>query len=104
VIPLLEGGLLSTVNLIETQARMLVRGASAPHSWNRILSFQCEICPLTAEVARIAAELTPTTSAYGLSLGDRACLALAIHRRAKAYTADRKWTQLSIGIEIEAIR
>jgi ribonuclease VapC len=104
VIPILEGGLLSTVNLAEIHARMIRLGAAAPHAWGRILSLQCEICPLTEAQARIAAELVPLTRPLGLSLGDRACLALALERKAKAYTADRNWKNLNLGIEIEVIR
>jgi PIN domain nuclease of toxin-antitoxin system len=44
------------------------------------------------------------TKPYGLSLGDRACLALAIQRNATVYTTDRDWSKLSIGIKIEVIR
>lgn len=39
-----------------------------------------------------------------LSLGDRACLALARTRGVPAMTSDRTWTQLQIGIEIRLIR
>jgi PIN domain nuclease of toxin-antitoxin system len=54
--------------------------------------------------ARIAAELILVTKPYGLSLGDRACLALAIDRNATVYTTDKVWKNLSLGIEIELIR
>jgi ribonuclease VapC len=103
-ITLLQGGQLSTVNLLETHARMLFKGASASHSWSRILSLGCEVCPLTERQAQIAAELGPVTRAYGLSLGDRACLALAIERKATVYTTDRVWSELDLGIEVVVIR
>jgi ribonuclease VapC len=44
------------------------------------------------------------TKRYGLSLGDRACLALAIERKAKVYTTDRNWKNLDLGIAVEVIR
>jgi PIN domain nuclease of toxin-antitoxin system len=44
------------------------------------------------------------TRLYGLSLGDRACLALAIQRRATVYTTDRVWKNLALDIEIQVIR
>jgi PIN domain nuclease of toxin-antitoxin system len=40
----------------------------------------------------------------GLSLADRACLALAIALNAPVYTADRKWKNLNVGISIRMIR
>ena len=44
------------------------------------------------------------TRPYGLSLGDRACLALAIQRKAAVYTTDAAWKNLNLGIEINVIR
>ena len=104
VIPILEGALLSTVNLAEVHTRMLDRGAEAAHAWSRVQSVQCEICFFTEQQARIAAELLPVTRAFGLSLGERACLALAIDRNATVYTTDRIWKNLGLGINVEVIR
>ncbi|MGA3081405.1 MAG: type II toxin-antitoxin system VapC family toxin [Terracidiphilus sp.] len=104
VASILDGGLLSTVNLAEAHTRLLQLGAAADHAWNRIFSLQCEVCFFTDAHARVAAELRPITRPFGLSLGDRACLALAIDRKATVYTTDRIWKSLSLGIEIEAIR
>jgi ribonuclease VapC len=104
VAPLLEGALLSTVNLAEVHARMVDLGAQAEHAWSRVLSLHCEICVFTEEQARIAAELRPVTRRFGLSLGDRACLALAIDRQATVYTTDRIWKNLGLGINVEVIR
>jgi ribonuclease VapC len=104
VISILEGALLSTVNLAEVHTRMLDRGVMAAHAWSRVQSIQCEICFFTEQQARIAAELLPVTRPFGLSLGDRACLALAIDRRATVYTTDRIWKNLALGINVEVIR
>ena len=100
----LEGGLLSTVNLAEIHARLLRRGSTSDDAWNGISALKCNVCSFSPEQARIAAELGNRTQAFGLSLGDRACLALAVERKAKVYTADRTWKNLSLGIEIEVIR
>jgi PIN domain nuclease of toxin-antitoxin system len=104
VLPVLQGGLLSSVNFIEIYTRVITAGAAPVHAWNSILSLQCEICPLTETQARIAAELVAVTRPFGLSLGDRACLALAIERDAKIYTTDRIWKTIPLGIEVELIR
>ena len=104
VAPFLKGGLLSTVNVAEVHARLLRRGTANDLAWEEILDLDCELIPFTPEQARIAAELIPITRPFGLSLGDRACLALAIERKARVYTTDRAWASLSLGIEIEVIR
>jgi PIN domain nuclease of toxin-antitoxin system len=44
------------------------------------------------------------TRPYGLSLGDRACLALAIQRKAAVYTTDTVWKNLSLSIQVNLIR
>jgi PIN domain nuclease of toxin-antitoxin system len=104
VLPVLQGALLGTVNLAEIHTRMLKNGARAQQAWNWITNLHCEVCFFTDDHARIAAELRPITRPYGLSLGDRACLALAIQRKATVYTTDKVWKELSLGIEIEVIR
>jgi ribonuclease VapC len=48
----------------------------------------------------------PKTRSAGLSLGDRACLALAVRLGTKALTADRSWSRIAraVGVEVELIR
>ncbi len=104
VYPLLRGGQIGTVNLAEVHELLLRYGMPPGAAWMQILGLGLEICPFTPEQARMAAELTATTRPYGLSLGDRACLALAIDRKATVYTADRAWKELGLGVEVEVIR
>jgi ribonuclease VapC len=40
----------------------------------------------------------------GLSLGDRACLALALALGAPVYTSDKSWKKLNLGLRIQVIR
>jgi len=53
-----------------------------------------------------AGMMRPITRTAGLSIGDRACLALANHLNVKVLTADRAWKTLgaAIGIDVELIR
>jgi PIN domain nuclease of toxin-antitoxin system len=55
-------------------------------------------------LARRAGELRLPTRRFGLSVGDRACLALAERERLPAYTTDRTWAKLNLGIDIRLIR
>jgi ribonuclease VapC len=100
----IHGALLSAVNLTEVHAKLIGKGVPSLISWQRVVALQCNQCSYTEVHARIAAELILVTKPYGLSLGDRACLALAIDRNATVYTTDKVWKNLSLGIEIELIR
>lgn len=102
--PLLQGALLSTVNLAEVHTRLLLRGVPADFAWSRILGMGCKVYPYDEGQARITAELITKTRPLGLSLGDRACLGLAILRKATVYTTDHAWRSLALGIQIEVIR
>ena len=104
IVDLLQGGLLSTVSLAEIHTRLLLDGRPADFAWNRILSMGFEVCFFDDEQARLAAEMIGKTRPFGLSLGDRACLALAIQRKAKVYTTDRVWKNFALGIDVELIR
>jgi PIN domain nuclease of toxin-antitoxin system len=55
-------------------------------------------------MARQTGALRPATKALGLSLGDRACLALARRERLPILTADRSWAKLDLGIPIKVMR
>lgn len=62
------------------------------------------VVPFTAELAYSAAELRTNTRGLGLSLGDRACLALAASEHREVLTADRKWQDLDVGVDVRVIR
>ena len=108
IIDLLHGGLLSTVNLAEIQSQLLLAGRPPGVAWNRVLSMGFEVVFFSEEQARLAAELAEklvgnSQPPKALSLGDRACLALAIERNATAYTTNRTWKNLSLDLEVVVI-
>jgi ribonuclease VapC len=51
-----------------------------------------------------AASLQPAGAKFGLSLADRACIALARRLRSNAATADQAWSGLDVGVEITMVR
>lgn len=104
VATVLSRSCLSTVNLSEVLGRFTRDGHDPQLVLQRLVETTIEIVPFTAADASATAALLPTTRHLGLSLGDRACLALARSRSAPALTADRVWAQLDIGIRIELIR
>ena len=94
----------STVNLAEVQSKLVNRGLPSNQAWVATLNSVSKAVAFTAEHARIAGNLIAETRPLGLSLGDRACLALAIDLKASVYTADRSWRNLKLGIRIHVIR
>ncbi|MGQ0594836.1 MAG: type II toxin-antitoxin system VapC family toxin [Gammaproteobacteria bacterium] len=95
---------LSAVNLAEVIGRFVRDGHDAHAVLARLAASETELVPFTPEQAAIAAQLIPRTSRLGLSLGDRACLALALSRSIPALTADRDWKKLKLGLSIVVIR
>ncbi|MGD0735535.1 MAG: type II toxin-antitoxin system VapC family toxin [Terracidiphilus sp.] len=100
----LDWAILSAVNAAEVQGKLIDLGLSREAGEARIGFLGCVIVAFSETQAIEAGSLIAHTRSLGLSLGDRACLALAIDRKATVYTTDRAWKSLSLGIEIEVIR
>jgi ribonuclease VapC len=94
----------STVNLAEVHGKLVQRGFSLDDAWTAANWAIHEAVAFTAEQAKTAGDLVLQTRSLGLSLGDRACLALGIALHAPVYTADRAWKDLRLGIRIHVIR
>jgi ribonuclease VapC len=60
--------------------------------------------PLDEDMALEIAKLRGSTRSSGLSLGDRACIALGQHLRLPILTADRAWKTLRLRVPIQLIR
>ena len=101
---ILDHAVVSTVNLAEVQSKLVKKGHDPEDAWEEILSLVIAEEPFTSEQARIAGDLITTTEKYGLSLGDRSCLALAIALKAPVYTTEQLWRNLKVGIPIHVIR
>jgi ribonuclease VapC len=97
---------LLTVNLTEVLTRLADWNVPLDEAQVRIEGMEMNLAAFDRPLARLAADLRPPTRHLGLSLGDRACLALARATGAVALTADRPWTQLdpALGIAVECIR
>jgi ribonuclease VapC len=95
--------LMSAANLCEVLTKLLEDGLEAGSVWDTFQALEIEIADFDAASALKAAELRPVTKHLGLSLGDRACLALAIQENAAAVTSDKSWGKLDV-CEIEIIR
>lgn len=100
----IEDSCLSTVNLSEVIGRFVRDGHDARVVLQRLVSSNIDIVSFSPTHAGLAASLVPATQPLGLSLGDRACLALALNRDLPALTADRAWAELDVGVNVRVIR
>lgn len=100
----LEEAAVSAVNWAEVVQKSLRRQASVIGMREEFSEAGVVFEPFTLEQAEIAAHLWEKTRHRGLSLADRACLALALERKAPVLTADRNWGELGLGIETQLVR
>lgn len=99
-----ERALMSTVNMCEVHGKLVLDGINPDEAWDGILGMIHKSIELNEEQAKLAGNLCLQTRKLGLSLGDRACVALALTLNAPIYTADRQWSKLKLGIPIHVIR
>jgi ribonuclease VapC len=95
---------MSTVNLAEILGRLARDGRALDKALDRLDQMGILWIDFDRELAIGTAALLLPTAPFGLSLGDRACLALARLRDRPAVTADRTWARLDLGIRIEVVR
>jgi PIN domain nuclease of toxin-antitoxin system len=103
------GAVISTVNLAEIFSRSADRGADPATlafklTQSGLLDGAITVEPFTAADAIEVARLRPLTRDAGLSLGGRACLALARRLGAPVLTADTAWQGVAHGVELHPIR
>jgi ribonuclease VapC len=92
------------VNLAEIQGKLVGRGIEKTAASLAIVGVVSDVVDFDHERALLTGSLMAETRVLGLSLGDRACLALGIALKVPVYTADRAWTGLQLGVEVRAIR
>ncbi|HUD62279.1 MAG TPA: type II toxin-antitoxin system VapC family toxin [Acetobacteraceae bacterium] len=99
-------GIICSVNLAEVMSRLMRDQADAAASADVLLALPVTVADLDARLAIDMGAMVAQTRPLGLSLGDRACLALARRERLPALTADRIWLQAGtlIGVEVRLIR
>lgn len=97
---MVEGGLtasvISAVNLSEVMHKSLERGVGVESLRDDLEALGVDVLAFDGDAAEEAANLRLVTRAAGLSLGDRACLALARQLDLPAVTADRTWESLEL--------
>lgn len=97
VVPILAESAINAVNLTEVGAKLIEAGMDESSAQIAVSVLGIgEVTDFDEELAWETAKLRPLTKQYGLSLGDRACLALAIKLKVPAVTADKQWSKLKL--------
>ena len=100
----LPDAVISVVNLVEVGTKLIDNGMSFEAAREAIELLELAIEEFDLSLAELAIQLRPATKGVGLSLADRACLALAVRLEAVAMTADKVWASVDVGCKIELIR
>ena len=95
---------ISSVNLSEVVAKLAEGGVTEADIEEILSNLNLEVVPFSQEQALRAGILRPSTKSLGLSLGDRACLALGLYLKLPILTADKLWSNLNLAVEIRLIR
>jgi PIN domain nuclease of toxin-antitoxin system len=101
---ILSSAVVSAVNIAEVQTILVRKGGIPEEAWTDALSTVREVVPFTEDHAKLSGSLVAQTAPLGLSLGDRACLALGVILSVPIYTADREWKKLKLNAPIRCIR
>ena len=96
---------ISSVNLSELITVLTRAGVSENDIDEIITDLVPEIIPFCGDISIKTGKISKLTQGYGLSLGDRACLATAIQLGLPVYTADKIWAELDLpNVKINLIR
>jgi PIN domain nuclease of toxin-antitoxin system len=101
-----HGAVMSAVNLAEALSKLAEATGTRAMSTDaaRSLAGTLDVLALTAQDGPAVARLRPLTRDAGLSLADRACLALAERLGLPALTTDQAWAGLDVGVTVRLAR
>jgi len=100
----IEGAMMSTVNVAEIFSRASDNGIPVEKTERFLRGKGVRFVDFDIELARAVGAMRAGTRKIGLSIGDRACIALAEREDATIVTADRTWATLDLPCKIELIR
>jgi len=102
--PQLPQASISSVNWAEVVQKCLARGVETTGLRTDLEALGLQISPFTSEDAETSGRLWTIRRSLGLSLGDRACLALGLRLSVPVLTADKSWSELHLDIPIQLLR
>ncbi|HJD55783.1 MAG TPA: type II toxin-antitoxin system VapC family toxin [Rickettsia endosymbiont of Pyrocoelia pectoralis] len=96
----MKDAVISSVNIAEVYKYCIeVRGLTQEEAKSLIKLLDIKIIDFCPDQALISATIIHKTKPYGLSLGDRACVALAIFKNYPILTCDKIWQKLDLSIK-----
>lgn len=104
VLDSIDGAVMSAVNYAEVLTKIADRGVEGKAAKALLASLAVEIISFDKAQSETVSQLRSQTRHLGLSLGDRACIALAITKDWPVLTADKAWAQLSLNVEVQMVR
>ena len=100
----LDGAVMSAVNLAEVHSVVTERGADGNRATARLMGMGVRVAPFGEGDAAVVGALRPGTKRLGLSLADRACLALGLRLGVPVLAADAALAGADVGVEVVFIR
>ena len=101
---ILDQAVMSAVNWAEVVGKARTAQVDTTGLLSDLEALGLSVLPFSTAQAELAGSLVEVAKPLGLSLGDRACLAVAMDRREKVYTADQSWAALAAHVQVETIR
>lgn len=97
-------GLISSVNYAELVGKLIDHGMPSEIIRETLYDLELDIIEYDENQAFLTGELRTISKTFGLSLGDRACLALGIIKQLPVLTADRIWSNVPVQTQVQVIR
>ena len=104
VLALMDDAIVSTVNLAEVFSKCTERGIDTAAVRKLFVALAVKVLPFDEQHAAMAGDLRKETRQFGLSLGDRACLATASAEKCQVVTADKAWMNVKVGVSVIVVR
>lgn len=101
-----EGAVVSALTVQETMSKLCQTGMAMEEAEELIRALGLAVHPLDFDLAVRAGGMFALTKPFGLSHGDRACLALGQKLAVPVITADKVWSKVArdLGLRVEQFR
>jgi ribonuclease VapC len=99
-----DGAVISAVNYAEVLTKISDRGVDGKRASALLASLAIETIAFDKAQAETSGQIRSQTRHLCLSLGDRACIALAMTKGWPVLTADKAWAELTLSVQVLLVR